>query len=107
MSIRDDVHRLVDQLDEAALPDAARQLVELTQRSRANATEDDVDAAVTELRRTPGRWLRLRTPTTFTTTPAYGCWPPPGLRCASQAGCSPRSATSSNANKAPTPKRCS
>ena len=48
MSTRDDVHRLVDQLDEAALPDAARQLAALTQRNRADA---DTEAAVAELRR--------------------------------------------------------
>ena len=51
MSTRDDVHRLVDQLDETDLPDAARQLAELTQRNRASATEADTDAAVVELRR--------------------------------------------------------
>jgi glycosyltransferase A (GT-A) superfamily protein (DUF2064 family) len=51
MSTRDDVHRLVDQLDEAALPDAARQLTALTQRDRASATDADTEAAVVELRR--------------------------------------------------------
>lgn len=51
MSTRDDVHRLVDELDEAALPDAARQLAALTQRDRTSATSADTAAAVAELRR--------------------------------------------------------
>lgn len=51
MSTRDDVHRLVDELDDEAVPDAARQLAELSQRNRANATEAEAEAAVTELRR--------------------------------------------------------
>lgn len=51
MSTRDDVHRLVDELDEEALPDAARQLAALTQRDRTSATSADTAAAVAELRR--------------------------------------------------------
>jgi hypothetical protein len=51
MSTRDDLHRLIDELDEAALPDAARQLGDLHQRNRADATESDVEAAVAEFRR--------------------------------------------------------
>jgi hypothetical protein len=51
MSTREDVHRLVDELDDESLPDAARQLAELTQRNRASATEADTEAAVAELRR--------------------------------------------------------
>lgn len=51
MSTRDDVHRLVDELDEEALSDAARQLAALTQRDRASATTADTAAAVAELRR--------------------------------------------------------
>jgi hypothetical protein len=51
MSTRDDLHRLVDELDESALPDAARQLADLHQRNRADATEADTDAAVAEFRR--------------------------------------------------------
>lgn len=51
MSTRDDLHRLVDELDEAALPDAARQLAELRQRNRASATEADTEATIADLRR--------------------------------------------------------
>lgn len=51
MSIRDDVHRLVDELDDAVLPEVARQLAALTQRNRASATEADVEEAVANLRR--------------------------------------------------------
>jgi hypothetical protein len=51
MSTRDELHRLVDELDEAVLPDAARQLAELKQPDRASLTEADTEAAVAELRR--------------------------------------------------------
>jgi hypothetical protein len=51
MSSRDDVHRLVDQLDESALPDAERQLRQLTQRNRDTASEADTAASVAGLRR--------------------------------------------------------
>jgi hypothetical protein len=51
MSTRDDLHRLIDELDEAVLPDAARQLAELTQGDGATVTEADAEAAVAELRR--------------------------------------------------------
>jgi hypothetical protein len=51
MSRRDDVHRLVDQLDESALPDAEHQLRQLSQRNRDAASEADTAASVAELRR--------------------------------------------------------
>jgi len=50
MSSRDDVHRLVDQLDESVLPDAERQLRQLTQRNRDTASAADTAAAVATLR---------------------------------------------------------
>ena len=50
MSSREDVHRLVDELDESMLQDAARRLAELRQRNRASAVEAETEAAVTELR---------------------------------------------------------
>jgi hypothetical protein len=51
MCTRDDLHRLVDELDDAALPDAAYQLAELKQRDHPVVTEADAEAAVAELRR--------------------------------------------------------
>jgi hypothetical protein len=51
MSTRDDLHRLVDELDEAVLSDAARRLAELKQRDRADVDEADSEAAVEEFRR--------------------------------------------------------
>lgn len=51
MSTRDDLHRLVDELDETVLPDAARQLGTLSQRDRRSTTTTDTAAAVTDLRR--------------------------------------------------------
>lgn len=50
MTTRDDLHRLIDQLSDEVLPDAARHLAELHQRNRASATEADTEAAVIELR---------------------------------------------------------
>ena len=49
MSIREDLHRMIDELDEAASPDPARQLAALSQRDRDSAAQ--TDAAVAELRR--------------------------------------------------------
>lgn len=51
MSIRDDLHRLVDELDETVLSDAARRLAELRQRNRVGVDEADSEAAVAEFRR--------------------------------------------------------
>lgn len=51
MSTRDDLHRLVDELDEAALPEAVRRLAKLRQRNRASAAEADIEAAIADLRR--------------------------------------------------------
>jgi hypothetical protein len=51
MSTRDDLHRLVDELDEAVLPDAAYRLTELRQRDRGNAETAGTEAAVADLRR--------------------------------------------------------
>lgn len=51
MSTREDLHRMIDELDEAALPDAARQLAALSQRDRDSAARAETDAAVAELRR--------------------------------------------------------
>jgi hypothetical protein len=51
MSTRDDLHRLVDELDETVLPDAARRLAELKQRDRAGVEEAESEEAVAEFRR--------------------------------------------------------
>jgi hypothetical protein len=55
MSARDDLHRLVDELDEAVLSAAARRPAgrpaELKQRDRAGVDEADSEAAVAEFRR--------------------------------------------------------
>ena len=50
MSTRDDLHRLIDDLDEAVLADAARQLAALSQRNRRSSTTTDTAAAVADLR---------------------------------------------------------
>ena len=51
MSTREDLHRMIDELDDAALPGAARQLAALSQRDRDSVTRAETDAAVAELRR--------------------------------------------------------
>lgn len=53
MSRRDDVHRLVDELDEALLPDAEERLRQLAQRDRESASSAETADAVAALRR---RW---------------------------------------------------
>ena len=50
MSTREDLHRMIDELDEEALPDAARQLAALSQRDRDSVAQAETDAAVAELR---------------------------------------------------------
>lgn len=50
MSARDDLHRMVDELDDAALPDAARHLAALSQRDRDSAARAETATAVAELR---------------------------------------------------------
>jgi hypothetical protein len=51
MSGRDDVHRLVDELDEALLPDAEERLRRLIQRDRETPRPVDTANAVADLRR--------------------------------------------------------